>query len=172
MIDLQPTLVGPRVTIRPIAAADWPEMFAAAQDPAIWELHPAPDRYLEAKFRGYFEDALACGSAFTFIDRQSGAIIGSSRYNDHDPVAREIEIGWTFLTRAYWGGSYNAEIKTLMLEHAFRFVDTVVFWVAENNLRSRRAMEKIGGIPRPGDWSRDVGGGRQPYLVYAIAKPG
>ena len=108
--DLQPTLEGEHVTIRPVVPADWASMFAAASDPGIWEQHPASDRYTEQVFRQYFEDAIACGSAFAFVDREGGKVIGSSRFHGLDPAAREIEIGWTFLAREYWGGSYNLEI--------------------------------------------------------------
>ena len=86
-------------------------------------------------------------------------------------AASEIEIGWTFLSRDYWGGSYNAEIKQLLLNHAFTFVDTVVFWVGETNTRSRRAMEKIGAVLRPGVQHRDVAGDA-PYVVYEIKNRG
>ena len=167
--DFQPTLHGPRVVVRPVAARDWGAMFAAAADPAIWELHPATDRYTEKVFKEYFDGAIASGSAFAIVDRESGDVIGSSRFHGFDAVASEIEIGWTFLARDYWGGSYNAEIKQLMLEHAFRFVDTVIFWVGETNQRSRRAMEKIGGVLRDGTYRRDIGGD-DPNVVYEIRK--
>ena len=166
-VNLQPTLTGARLTVRPVVATDWEGMFAAAADPKIWEAHPDSDRYKEDVFRKYFEGALASGAAFSFVDKASGDIIGSSRFYGHDPVASEIEIGWTFLTRDYWGGSYNAEIKQLMIDHAFTLVDTVVFWVGETNIRSRRAMEKIGGVLRPGVHHRDVAGDA-PYVVYEI----
>jgi N-acetyltransferase len=167
--DLQPTLIGPRVTIRPIAQEDWQEMFAAASDPEIWTLHPANDRYKEDVFRKYFDGAIASGSGFSFVERESGKIIGSSRYHAYNPALSEIEIGWTFLARNYWGGSYNREIKRLMLEHAFKFVDTVVFWVGQTNWRSRAAMEKIGGVLRPGIHTR--GGESTPHVVFEIRKP-
>ena len=167
--DLQPTLEGPRVTVRPIAATDWDAMFAVAADPGIWEQHPASDRYTKQVFRLYFDGAVECGSAFTLIDRHSDNVMGSSRYLGHDPVTREIEIGWTFLSRNYWGGSYNLEIKRLMLDHAFSFVDTVVFWVDESNLRSRRAVEKIGGVLRDGIQFKD-GACDWPYVIYEIQK--
>ena len=146
--DLQPTLTGARVQIRPIEASDWDAMFVAASDEKIWEQHPESSRYQAAVFRSYFDGALECGSGFAFVDRATGKVIGSSRYHGYDADRSEVEIGWTFLTREYWGGSYNLEIKRLMLDHAFRFVDTVIFRVGENNLRSRRAMEKIGGVLR------------------------
>jgi RimJ/RimL family protein N-acetyltransferase len=168
--EFQPTLVGPKVTVRPIAAEDWDGMFAAASDPEIWVQHPESDRYQAPVFREYFDGALASGSAFSFIDNRSGEIIGSSRYHGHDPELSEIEIGWTFLSRAYWGGNYNGEIKQLMTAHAFRFVDTVVFWIGASNLRSRRAVVKIGAVQRQGVWSRTHGGRDTPYVVYEIRK--
>ena len=121
-------------------------------------------------FRGFFDTALACGSAFTIEDLSSGNIIGSSRYHGLDIDKSEIEIGWTFLTRSHWGGSTNREIKGLMLKHAFRYVDTVIFWVGESNLRSRRAMEKIGGIQRSEVQSRTLGTIVYPHVVYEISK--
>ncbi len=166
-VNLQPTLSGKRVIVRPVVAADWAGMFAAAADPKIWEVHPESDRYQEAVFRKYFDAALASGSAFSFVNRASGDIIGSCRFYGHDADASEVEIGWTFLSRDYWGGSYNAEIKQLLLNHAFTFVDTVVFWVGATNIRSRRAMEKIGGVLRPGVQHRAVAG-EAPYVVYEI----
>ena len=167
--DLQPTLTGDRLVVRPVVSSDWDEMFAAASDPGIWKLHPASDRYTEAVFRNFFDGAVASDSAFAFVDRETGKVIGSSRYFDHNPVASEIEIGWTFLARGYWGGSFNLEIKTLMLDHAFKFVDTVVFWVGETNFRSRRAMEKIGAVLREGTQNRDLSGDMR-HVVYEIRK--
>ncbi|MBT8068001.1 MAG: GNAT family N-acetyltransferase [Gammaproteobacteria bacterium] len=167
--DYQPTLSGARVVARPIAATDWPSLSAAASDPGIWEQHPEPDRYRPEVFKRYFDGAMQSGAALVFVDRDSGDLIGSSRYHSLDPENREIEIGWTFLARDYWGGSYNAEIKQLMLDHAFRFVDTVVFWVGDANLRSRRAMEKLGAILRPGVQHRGARGG-QAHVVYEIRR--
>ena len=154
--------------VRPIAPSDWSEMFAAASDPQIWALHPASDRYQEPVFRKFFDGALASGSGFAFVERESGKIIGSSRYHAYNPALSEIEIGWTFLTRAYWGGSYNREVKRLMLAHAFKFVDMVAFWVGDTNWRSQAAMEKIGGVQRPGIHRRAVD--PAPHVVFEITK--
>lgn len=169
--DGSPTLVGERVTIRPLAADDWEALYEAAADPAIWALHPASDRHTEPVFREFFDGALASGSAFVFVDRATGRVFGSSRYHGHDPALSEIEIGWTFLARDYWGGSFNREIKSLMLEHAFRFVDTALFFVGETNWRSQGAMEKIGGLRRPGLQPRDLNGVTHQHVVYEIRRP-
>ena len=144
--ELQPHLRGDLVELRPLGADDFGVLHAVASDPLIWEVHPEPDRYKEEVFRKFFTTAIKSGGAFLVIDRKTGDVIGSSRYSHLDPERSEIEIGWTFLARAYWGGPYNQEMKRLMLTHAFKFVDRVVFLVGPQNFRSRRAVEKIGGI--------------------------
>ncbi len=146
-------------------------MFKAASDPLIWELHPAKDRYTESVFRSFFETALASKMGFAFLERASGAIIGSSRYHDYNEALGEVEIGWTFLTRAHWGGRTNFEIKRLMIDHAFTFADTVIFWVGETNWRSQRAMEKIGGVRRSGLHVRAANGPGQRSVIFEIKKP-
>ena len=146
MIDRQPTLVGDLVIIRPTVLEDWDGLFAVASDPLIWEIHPAHDRWQEPVFRDYFADALAQRGALAAIDRRDGGMAGSSRFQNFDPAdGGSVEIGWTFLARAYWGGRYNREMKRLMLEHALKSVERAVFRVGETNWRSRGAMEKIGG---------------------------
>ena len=143
---LQPTLIGSLVTLRPLQPGDYQALYAVARDPLIWEQHPNHDRYRPEVFQAFFRGALESGGAFLVTDAATGEVIGSTRYNGYDEAKREIEIGWTFLARSRWGGAYNGEMKRLMLEHAFQFVDRVVFVIGVHNVRSRRALEKIGGI--------------------------
>ncbi len=145
-LNRQPTLAGELLELRPLRADDFDALFRAAADPLIWEQHPERDRYQEATFRAFFDEALASGGALVAIDRAAGRIVGSSRYHDYDPAGRVVEIGWSFLARAYWGGRYNGEMKRLMLEHAFQSVDRVIFLVGPENRRSQQAVEKIGGV--------------------------
>jgi N-acetyltransferase len=144
--DLQPNLKGELIELRPLEPEDWDDLFAVASDALIWEQHPESDRYKEDVFRIFFQDALESGGAFVVIDNDTQQIIGSTRFYGYDPEKSEIEIGWTFLARKYWGGRYNQEMKKLVLTHAFKFVENVVFYVGEENFRSQRAMEKIGAI--------------------------
>jgi len=144
--ELQPHLVGDLIKLRPLRPDDWESLFAVASDHLIWVQHPASDRYREEVFREFFREALASGGALVVIDRKTQEIIGSSRYFGLDDCEKEIEIGWTFLSRSYWGGAYNRELKRLMLDHAFRFVESVIFKIGATNFRSRRAVEKIGGV--------------------------
>jgi N-acetyltransferase len=140
----QPTLEGALVRLRPLVAADWAELFAVASDPLIWEQHPASDRYQEPVFRAFFNEAMASGGAFMVEDVATGAAIGSTRFTAHDPATRTIEVGYTFLARAYWGGQHNGEMKRLMLTYAFQHVDVVEFLIGPANIRSRTAVERIG----------------------------
>jgi RimJ/RimL family protein N-acetyltransferase len=144
--DLQPRLKGDLIELRPLTPADWHDLFAVAADPLLWEQHPESDRYKEDVFRIFFSEAVESGGAFAIIDRENQQIIGSTRFYGYDTEKSEIEIGWTFLARNYWGGRYNWELKHLMLDHAFKFVENVIFYVGENNIRSQKATEKIGGI--------------------------
>jgi RimJ/RimL family protein N-acetyltransferase len=144
--DRQPLLEGELLRMRPLEAEDYSRLYAAAADPEVWAQHPAKDRHFEAVFRAFFDEALESGGTLVAIDRRDGRIIGSSRFHGYDREAGEVEIGWTFLARSHWGGAYNGEMKGLMLRHAFRLVESVVFLIAPDNLRSRRATEKIGAV--------------------------
>jgi N-acetyltransferase len=144
--ELQPTLEGKLVRLRLLRLEDFKELYTAASDPLIWEQHPNSDRYKEEVFTKFFREALDSGGAFVAIDVRDGAVIGSSRFSGYDKEKSEIEIGWTFLARSHWGGAYNGEMKQLMLQHAFQFVENVIFVIGPQNLRSRKAVEKIGGV--------------------------
>jgi N-acetyltransferase len=169
--DLQPHLKGELIELRPLRLEDWDGLFSAASDPLIWEQHPESDRYKEAVFKIFFEGALESGGAFVVIDSKTQQIIGSTRFHGYDPEKSEIEIGWTFLARNYWGGRYNREMKQLMLDHAFKFVESVVFFVGENNIRSQRATEKIGAVES--GTAKRIYGNRPASLNvrYVIKKP-
>src|SRR5947209_9627341 len=169
--DLQPNLKGELIELRPLTPEEWDDLFAVASDPHIWEQHPESDRCKEDVFRVFFREALESGGAFVVIDAKTQQIIGSTRFYGYDPEKSEIEIGWTFLARKYWGGRYNWEMKRLMLAHAFKFVENVVFYVGEKNFRSQRATEKFGTV-KSGTATK-VYGNRPPSLNirYVIKKP-
>lgn len=165
--DLQPTLRGDLLRLRPLRPEDFLELYAVASDPLTWEQHPANDRYKEEVFQAFFRQALESGGALIAIDAKDGRVIGSSRFHGYDREKSEIEIGWTFLARSHWGGAYNGEMKQLMLGHAFKFVNSVIFLVGPRNLRSQKALEKIGAVrvgSRPDAEGRDS-------LVYQITAP-
>lgn len=169
--DLQPTLVGETLELRPLRADDFDALYSAASDPLIWEQHPDSERYKREVFRqNFFDTALESGGAFLILDRQTREVIGSSRYWNYKPDESEIEVGWTFLTRQYWGGATNRELKRLMIAHALRFVERVVLVVGEHNLRSQRACEKIGARREKVEKRIMPDGREQVNVVYLITR--
>ena len=86
-------------------------------------------------------------------------------------AAAVITVGYTFLVRRLWGGAANAELKRLMLDHAFGFAREVRFEVGRDNLRSRRAMEKI-GAELLGERFEPAGSAAAPHVVYRLRAPG
>src|SRR3984885_13648575 len=103
----QPVLKGQLLELRPVRPEDFHDLYAVASDPLIWEQHPVRARYKEEVFKEFFRDALQSGGALVAIDSKDGRVIGSSRFHGYNSEQSEIEIGWTFLGRAHWGGTYN-----------------------------------------------------------------
>ncbi|MES2774064.1 MAG: GNAT family N-acetyltransferase [Bacteroidota bacterium] len=143
--DLQPTLENQFVKIRPVTDEDFETLYSIASDPLIWEQHPNKNRYQEPAFRNFFKGAMESGGAFVVYDAQTGQPIGSSRYSDSETNDDDaMGIGYTFLARSHWGSTYNHALKKLMIGYAFRFVDKVIFHIGAENIRSQKAIEKIG----------------------------
>ncbi len=168
MLDLQPTLTSAAVILRPLHADDWDALFAVAADPLIWAMHPQSDRWREEVFRVQFAQALVSGGALVAIDPASGAVIGSSRFDTGRARPGEIEIGWTFVARSHWGRGANAAMKALMIGHALTQYDRVIFLIGEANLRSRRAIEKIGAVLTDRVHDTVLGGKPVRHVVYAL----
>ena len=170
-MDRQPVLEGERLLLRPLREEDWDALWAVARDRELWARHPMHDRSREPVFRDFFADALAKGGALAVIEKASGEIVGSSRFQGHDPAeGGVVEIGWTFLDRRLWGTGTNAEMKRLMLEHAFRYVRRVTFRVGQDNVISRKAMENIGGRLTDRLDMTEGPTGPVPHVVYVITQ--
>jgi RimJ/RimL family protein N-acetyltransferase len=144
--ELQPHISNKLIRLEPLEPDDFDALYAVASDPLIWEQHPNRDRYKREVFENFFKGALESGGALCVLDNTTGELIGSSRYYALDEVQRVVSVGYTFIARSTWGRQYNRALKSLMLDHAFRFVDRVTFEVGVNNMRSRKAMEKLGGV--------------------------
>jgi RimJ/RimL family protein N-acetyltransferase len=142
--ELQPILEGSLIRLRPLREKDFEELYQCASDPKIWEQHPQSTRYKRDVFQKYFEAAMESGGAFAIYDAKTEKMIGSSRYYAFDAQKNQILIGYTFIAKEYWGGVFNRELKKLMIEHAFKFVDKVVFEIGDKNTRSQMAVQRIG----------------------------
>ena len=160
--DHQPTLKGTYVGVRPLLRSDYDALYAVASDPLIWEQHPVPNRHEESVFQVFFEESLASGGALVVTDLETGTVIGSSRFHGYSEEKSEVEIGWTFLARDYWGGRYNGDLKAVMTRHAFQSVESIVLLIDRTNLRSRRAATKIGAVAV----SDPGAGGRIEFRLY------
>ena len=145
-MNTQPTLHADRIELRPLSSEDYESLLKAASDPLIWEQHPQPDRYKSDVFKAFFAEAMESKGALAIVDRKTSEVIGTSRFYQYSPADSSVVIGYTFLTRKYWGGAYNRELKKLMVNYALGFVKTTFFHVGLGNLRSQKAMLKIGAI--------------------------
>jgi RimJ/RimL family protein N-acetyltransferase len=171
-MDRQPVLEGERLLLRPLTEADWGALYGVASDRELWAVHPSHDRWQEPVFRAFFDGALAKGGALVIVDKASGEVIGSSRFQVCDRKEEDgaLEIGWSFIAREYWGKGYNAEFKRLMLDYAFRHVDRVVFRVGAGNVISRRAMANIGGSLTGATYFEDRAGRPVEHVVFEITR--
>lgn len=142
--DPQPTLRSDTLLLRPLLPNDLEPLFGVANDPALWAGHPATDRHKRDVFEPYFNMLCATGGTLAISDAKTGAMMGCSRYYAAPDHADSVSIGFTFLGRAWWGGSVNFAMKTLMLNHAFACVDAVWLHIAPTNIRSQRATAKLG----------------------------
>ena len=166
-MNLQPTLNSALLQVRPLTSNDYEALYLVASDPKLWEQHPSSDRYLHPVFEKLFEKLLHSKGALVIIDQKIKKIIGSSSYYDYSPENSSVIIGYTFMSREYWGGLYNSELKKLMINHAFKSVHTVIFHVGDTNTRSKKAMGKIGGV-ETGRIQKDYGQGPRGTVVYEI----
>lgn len=168
--ELQPELENELVRIRPLRSDDFESLYAVASDPLLWEQHPNRDRYRREVFENFFRGAMESGGAFLVHDAQTGAVIGSSRYYDLDEQKNSVFIGYTFIARDHWGGAYNPALKKLMLGHAFRFVAKVHFHIGAHNIRSQKAIERLGAVKTGEEEIAYFGEATKTNFVYCIRK--
>jgi RimJ/RimL family protein N-acetyltransferase len=145
ILDLQPTLENEIVILRPLRENDFESLYQAAKDPLIWEQHPNNDRFKREVFTDFFKDSIESKGALLITDKASNEVIGSTRFKPINGAESAVEIGWSFLSRKYWGGVYNKSVKKLMIDYAFESIEDVIFYIGKNNIRSQKSVEKIGG---------------------------
>ncbi len=142
--DMQPVLQDDLIVIKPLKEDDFEGLFEVASDPEIWIQHPNKERYKRDVFIKFFQGAIESKGAFLVTDKKTGGIIGSSRYYNLPEITDGIAIGYTFLAKHCWGNTFNRSLKKLMLDHAFNYVETVYFHIGKINIRSQKAIEKLG----------------------------
>lgn len=142
--NLQPTLENDLIKIVPLQDEDFEKLYAVASDPLIWEQHPNKNRYQREVFQNFFKGAMESKGAFLVYEKETGKIVGSSRYYELDEENNSVAVGYTFIGRDYWGKGHNKALKNLMFDYAFQFVDKIILHIGETNFRSQKATEKLG----------------------------
>lgn len=143
-------LSGQAVDLIPLEKVHYPELEKLSNEKRIWEFYVFDGTNSE-KFLETLNCAIAereKGTQFPFvIYHKQDKIIGSTRFMDIQSMHKKLEIGWTWLHPDYWATEINLECKLLLLTFCFENLKTirVQFKTDENNLRSRKAIEKIGG---------------------------
>jgi len=150
---IKPTtrLTGETVDLIPLSKTHFAELEKIAKDPRIWEFYTF-DCSQSEKFLTVYATALITrdrGLEFPFVivHKKTNQIIGSTRFLDIQEKHRKLEIGWTWLHPDYWATEINLECKLLLLSHCFETLKTLRVQIKTdaNNIRSRKAIEKIGG---------------------------
>ncbi|MBO8162651.1 MAG: GNAT family N-acetyltransferase [Brevibacillus sp.] len=153
MLNIKPvTLTGTHVRLEPLAERHADDLLAAALDERIWT-------YMSTKIENrndltlYMAQALEAarsGAAlpFAIIHLGTGKAIGSTRFGNIAHKDRGLEIGWTWITPAYWKTPVNTECKWLLLRHCFEELGCIRVSLKTDarNLNSQRAIARIGAV--------------------------
>lgn len=169
-MNLQPILEDDLIVLKPLSKEHFESLYEVAKDPLIWEQHPCFDRYKKEVFTEFFADSIKSKGAFVIIDKANGKVIGSTRYRMLREDGKAVEIGWSFLSRDKWGGKYNKSMKNLLIDYALNFVDDVILFVDKNNIRSQKAIQKIGGIRAVEPYVMQNVKDKEDDWVYRISK--
>jgi N-acetyltransferase len=165
-----PILQNDHVKLVPLKENDFERLYKVASDPLIWEQHPNKTRWQREVFEIFFEGAIKSGGAFIIYDAKTNEPIGSSRFYDWIPEKSEVSIGYTFFARSHWGGMYNPAAKQLMMDYAFKHVEKVIFHIGANNIRSQKAIERLGAVKIAEQEMAYYGEGTKLNFIYCIQK--
>lgn len=170
MFHLQPNLQNEFIKLVPLKESDFEILYKVASDPLIWEQHPNKNRWQREVFQNFFKGAIESKGAFLIYDVKTNEVIGSSRFYDWNEEKNNVSIGYTFYARNYWGGKYNPSAKHLMMQHAFKYVDSVIFHIGADNIRSQKAILKLGAIKIAEEEIAYYGEDCKLNFVYQIGK--
>jgi RimJ/RimL family protein N-acetyltransferase len=144
-------LTGETVDLIPLEKEHFDELFIAASDKELWKFFPS-DCSVRETFDKSYSAAIndrGKGTCYPFVvyHKESGKLIGATRFLDIVSADKKLEIGFTWLGKQYWGTGINFECKLLLLTHCFTILKAkrIQIKTDENNIRSRKAIEKIGG---------------------------
>jgi RimJ/RimL family protein N-acetyltransferase len=145
------TLEGKRAKLIPLEESHIEELYEAGMDNGIWTYYTFRKIGSLDEFRNFIFSPVAPAEnsdylGFTIINKETGKIAGSTCFLDISHKNSSMEIGRTWLSPVLWGTGFNEECKYLLLKHCFEDLKAVrvFFKTDETNIRSRKALEKIG----------------------------
>ena len=172
------TLANERISLIPLEEKHIQEMRKLSSDSDIWTWYTAdlthPDALEKWMSNRLAETKLGEKMSYAVQLNETGDIIGSTSYGHITWSEKTLEVGWTWLGKKYIGAGINKHMKFLMLRHAFEEmeIERLELRTDELNVRSRKAMEKIGakhdGTLRSHRTTQ--GGRRRNTVVYSILK--
>ncbi|WP_051190518.1 GNAT family N-acetyltransferase [Kaistella palustris] len=168
--SLQPVLENDLLKLQPLTANDFEKLYAVASDPEVWAMHPNKERYKREVFQNFFNGAFQSGGAFLILDKKSDEVLGSTRFYDYNEKEKTILIGYTFYGTKSWGKNINSSVKKMMLDYIFQFVDRVIFHVGKNNIRSVKAMNKLGAENKGEEEVAYFGEDSKTNIIFEIKK--
>ncbi|MDF2831698.1 GNAT family N-acetyltransferase [Chryseobacterium indoltheticum] len=168
--SVQPVLENEKYQLIPLQKGDFDLLYEVASDPKVWEQHPNKDRYKREVFENFFKGAIESQGAFKIIEKSTGNFLGSTRFYDFDESENRIFIGYTFYGANSWGKGINPQVKKLMLDYIFQFVDKVHFHIGKENFRSQIALERLGGKKIAEEEVAYFGEPTRTNIVYEITK--
>ncbi|MDR6457401.1 RimJ/RimL family protein N-acetyltransferase [Chryseobacterium vietnamense] len=168
--SVQPVLENEEFQLIPLQQGDFESLYEVASDPKVWEQHPNKDRYKKEVFENFFTGAIESKGAFKIMEKATGDVLGSSRYYDFDKEDNHIFIGYTFYGTKSWGKGINPQVKKLMLDYIFQYVDKVHFHIGKENFRSQTALERLGGQKIAEEEVAYFGEPSRTNFVYEIKK--
>lgn len=150
MIDFKTSIHSKQLYLRPMQLRDYEEMLPLCADTEMW-YYFTTDLSNKETLKAWIENAvdeIACQKslAFTIVDRASGNIIGTTRIGNISDFHRRLEIGWTWIAKAYQGTGANGHVKEILIDYLFRETEVlrIEFKTDVLNIPARKAMEKIG----------------------------
>ncbi len=168
--SLQPHLSNDHIRLEPLTPDDFERLYAVASDPDVWAMHPNKNRFRREVFLNFFAGAIESGGAFLVCDQHTKEVLGSTRFYDYNKDDRSIFIGYTFYGTKSWGKNINYQAKKLMLDYIFTFVDKVIFHVGKDNIRSVKAMRKLGAAEIGMEEVAYFGEAVKPNIIFVIKK--
>jgi RimJ/RimL family protein N-acetyltransferase len=168
--SIQPILENEKYQLIPLQKGDFELLYEVASNPEVWEQHPNKDRYKREVFKNFFQGAIESEGAFKIVEKATGNILGSTRYYDFDESKNSIFIGYTFYGTSSWGKGINPQIKNLMLDYIFQFIEKVHFHIGKENFRSQIALERLGGQKIAEEDVAYFGEPKRTNFVYEIRK--